>query len=674
MSTGPLHDVLDHFRRLGARDAAGRLDDRQLLDRFASGRDEAAFEELLTRHGPMVLDVCRRVLGDRAAADDAFQATFLVLASKAGSIRRGELLGNWLYGVAYRTAARAKVEAARRKAREAAAPTPPQTDPLAEMTVRELFAVLDEELNRLPPRYRAPLVGCYLEGRTRDEVAGRLGYSLATLDRLLGRGRDLLRARLARRGVTSSAALLPLLLSQGAAAARLPAPLFGDTVRAATAVAAHGPNTAIVSAKTPAVPARVAALAEGVRRAMFLTRVKTVAAFALLLGLLGAGAGTLLPDALAGRPPLPGPAPQGLRSPRPAPKAEGKGDPKPRLLKADYVFDMAWSPDGKVVASVGHRHERVEREVGGEKRAVTLFHSTVTFWDAGTGELRKSTGEEERVRVGSVTLSGDGNLAALVAGHEWEGRSYPYEVRLVDTQTGATRKTIELDGVLRVVAFSPDGKTLAVGGQYLPAKLDGPFERTIRLWDLEMEKVTREFKQELDAEAVQETGYLDGLRALAFSHDGKLLASADADWKVRVLNVGTGKVEQTLDGHTSVAWAVAFAPDGKTLVSGSPDGTARVWNVGTGKEVRQLQGNKGLVRSAAFSPDGNLLATGGTVDQGGAPEVILWDTSTWEPKTVLSGEHGGTLVRFSPGDGKTLAVGGHHIKLWRVDALPPGGK
>src|SRR5205085_2443405 len=128
------------------------------------------------RHGPMVVNVCRRVLGDQHLAEEAFQATFLVLVRKAGSIRRRELLGNWLYGTAYRTAAKARAQAARRQAREAQAPVRQPPDPLAEITLRELFAVLDEELHRLAPRYQAPLVLCYLEGQTRDEAARQLGW------------------------------------------------------------------------------------------------------------------------------------------------------------------------------------------------------------------------------------------------------------------------------------------------------------------------------------------------------------------------------------------------------------------------------------------------------------------------------------------------------------------
>jgi RNA polymerase sigma factor (sigma-70 family) len=281
MVLSQLNLVLRHLRNL-FRDDAGQQD-RLLLERFVTERDEAAFEVLLARHGPMVLDVCRRVLQDQQTVEDAFQATWLVLIRKAGSIRQSEVLGNWLYGVAYRTAARARVEAAKRRDRESRACVREAGDPLAEMTVRELFAVLDKELNGLPGKYRTPLVLCYLEQRTRDEAAQQSGCSLATLDRRLGRGRALLKARLARRGLTLALALFPTLLSQAAASSGVPASLASSTLKAATTVAAGGAATSVISANA-------ALLTERVVGTMLLTRFHLLTATALLLvALLGAG-------------------------------------------------------------------------------------------------------------------------------------------------------------------------------------------------------------------------------------------------------------------------------------------------------------------------------------------------------------------------------------------------
>jgi RNA polymerase sigma factor (sigma-70 family) len=276
------------FRRGRAADRGEALPDEQLLKRFVAKGDEAAFEAILLRHGPMVLGVCRRVLGELAAAEDAFQATFLVLVRKARSLRRGALLATWLYGVAYRTALRARVEAAKRKARERRAAAREPADPLGDISVRELLAALDEELQRLSFRHRAPLIACYLEGKTRDAAARELGWSVATLGRRLEHGRQLLGGRLARRGLSLPSALLATLLPECRAPAAVPGELTTATVQAARQVAVGA---------APA-SAQAAALSEGVLRAMTMTRLKMAIVF-LLTGLLASGAGLLVYQAAA---------------------------------------------------------------------------------------------------------------------------------------------------------------------------------------------------------------------------------------------------------------------------------------------------------------------------------------------------------------------------------------
>jgi RNA polymerase sigma-70 factor (ECF subfamily) len=277
----PLGDAVPRYlRRLAAAQTHSHLSDGQLLRRFAGQGDEVAFETLLGRHAAMVLGVCRRVLRHHQDAEDAFQATFLVLARKAASICKQDSVGCWLHGVARRLACKARAEAARRQAREArwAAPTP--EGPRAALTWEEVGPALDEELQRLAEQYRAPLVLCYLEGKTRDEAARQLGWSLRTLMRRLGQGRELLRRRLSRRGVTLGAALLAAGLSSPAATAAVPELLLNSTGKAAAGGAA-----------APAVSAEVAALTEGVLRTMLLNKLKMATAALLLLALLGVGAG-----------------------------------------------------------------------------------------------------------------------------------------------------------------------------------------------------------------------------------------------------------------------------------------------------------------------------------------------------------------------------------------------
>jgi len=192
--------VLRHLRGLAAA-AGGGVPDGQLLERFTAGREEAAFAALVRRHGPMVFGVCRRVLHNRHDAEDAFQATFLVLARKAGSIADPGLLGNWLYGVATRIARKARVAQRKRQQREKPVwclPSLPAPDAPAR---DDLGSVLREELNRLPEKYRVPVGLCYLEGKTNAEAARLLRWPTGTVKGRLARARDLLRSRLVCRGL-----------------------------------------------------------------------------------------------------------------------------------------------------------------------------------------------------------------------------------------------------------------------------------------------------------------------------------------------------------------------------------------------------------------------------------------------------------------------------------------
>jgi RNA polymerase sigma factor (sigma-70 family) len=286
MASPRLPLVLRYVRKVVGRAAAADGADGPLLERFVRRRDGDAFAALVERHGPMVLGVCRRVLRDRHDAEDAFQATFLVLARKAGAIRRRELLANWLHGVAYRTALKARAGAARWQAPREEVADPSAGEPAVELAWRELRLALDEELRRLPYRYRAPLVLCYLQGKTYAEAAGLLGWPAGTVSGRLARARELLRARLGRRGLTLSAGLLGTLLAEQALSATVAGALHAATAEAAPAWAAGPAGTAAVSA-----PA--AALAEGVLKTMFLTRLTTALILFAVLGLLGTGAGLL---------------------------------------------------------------------------------------------------------------------------------------------------------------------------------------------------------------------------------------------------------------------------------------------------------------------------------------------------------------------------------------------
>jgi cytochrome c peroxidase len=271
--------ILQLIRRFVKDEGVRQLSDRHLLLQFSDHRDEAAFGTLLRRHGPMVLDVCRGVFGNEADAEDAFQATFLVLARRAASIRKAASVGSWLHGVAYRTALKARARSAARQKNEARAPARAASGP-DDLTWRETQAILYEELTGLAERYRVPLVACYLEGKTQDEAAAQLGLAKSTLKERLERGRSLLRARLVRRGLGPAGVLLATAWPSATASACVPPALASSTVRAASLFGAAQ------AAERGVVSARVAALAEGGLGGMVLAKTKVTAAVLLAVGCL----------------------------------------------------------------------------------------------------------------------------------------------------------------------------------------------------------------------------------------------------------------------------------------------------------------------------------------------------------------------------------------------------
>src|SRR5262249_42773138 len=231
MAKAAASPILQFIRRVVEDPQVRQLPDGGLLQRFHAQRDQAAFHTLLRRHGPMVLDVCRGVLGDGPDADDAFQATFLVLTQKGGSIRKGASLGSWLHGVARRTALKARAQSAVRQKHEARAPQQ-QASEADNLNWREVRQVLHEELGGIPERYREPLVMCYLEGATQQRAGARLGLAVRTLRDRLERGRELLRLRLVRRGLGPAAVLVATAWPSATASACLSETLVATTIKA----------------------------------------------------------------------------------------------------------------------------------------------------------------------------------------------------------------------------------------------------------------------------------------------------------------------------------------------------------------------------------------------------------------------------------------------------------
>ena len=355
--------IFNSLRRVFGAGALADAEDQELLEQFAANQNEAAFAALLRRHGPMVWGVCQRLVPHRQDAEDCFQATFLVLCRKAGSIGRADQLANWLFGVARRAALNSQSQRARRARHEALCPTLPDVSGAAPAPWDDTPSVLDEELARLPARYRQPLLLCGLEGMTHAQAGKSLGWPVGTVAGRLSRGREMLRSRLERRGVMAPGAALSALLIAESAPACVPPQLVSASVRSAVAMFMAGQSA------PPDIPATVAALVRGVLNKMFVHRVLTqsvlVAVAALALGSAAETwqhrlrAETPAPASIrsdlfaAGRGPV-----VALESDKPA--IHLPADPKAVVLRMDRSVDSSLFPgvslaifaDGRVVAEV----------------------------------------------------------------------------------------------------------------------------------------------------------------------------------------------------------------------------------------------------------------------------------------------------------------------------------
>src|SRR5262245_24389107 len=325
MATSQVSEVIQHLRRaVLLREGAG-LTDGQLLKDYLGRRDEAALAALVRRHGPMVWGVCRRVLRNYHDAEDAFQATFLVLVRRAASIASPELLANWLYGVAHQTALNARATTAKRRAGGRQVTEMPEPAVTERDLLGDLQPLLDQELSRLPDKYRVAIVLCDLEGKTRKEVARQLGVPDGTLAARLARGRVMLAKRLAQRGVALSGGALAAVLSQNVASAVVPTSVVSSTIKAASLFAAGHAATRVLSTK-------VTALTEGVLKAMLVSKLKYATAVLLVfLTCVGGGTVAMLQTA-AGQS-------------QPAQKPEVKADLSPAPKDQDAKREPAAKPD-----------------------------------------------------------------------------------------------------------------------------------------------------------------------------------------------------------------------------------------------------------------------------------------------------------------------------------------
>jgi RNA polymerase sigma factor (sigma-70 family) len=581
--------------------------DQLLLARFVARRDEAAFAGLVERHGRTVWGVCRRFLYREQDVEDAFQAVFLILARKAASIRRTEAVGSWLYGVAYRTAMKARRTAARRQAREQraaksqapralAAPTPS-----GEVAAGELQRALDEEVERLGEKYRAPFVLCCLEGMSRAEAARELGCKEATLGGRLALARKQLQGRLARRGISLSAVLTAAALMQTTATASAPKLLTAATIKGALAP----------SAANKEISPSADALARSLLRSMALAIVRRRLALGLALLVLFAGVSLAALQWWLGTP-------------------EAVIEPTTFVMPPvalgtpidEQVLAVAFSTDGRRLFTAGGKQ---------------VLPGQLKIWDVAA---RKTLVTIDRIPgVSALALSPDGQT--LVTG-DWGGA-----IRLRDPVTGQERAQVKAHSLgVHGLAFSRDGETLASAG------LDG----TVKLWDPMRLEERKAF-----------LGHTGMVFSVAFFRHGQAVVTGSRDKTAKIWDLQTGKEKFTLSGHLSGVEGVAVSPDDKLVATASRDQTVKLWDAASGKETAVAEGDEDQAFIAvAFSPDGKLLA-GAAVDG----TIRLWDVKTWQSVGSLEKHAAAVwALAFSP-DGNYLASGSSDktAKLWSMAGL-----
>jgi RNA polymerase sigma factor (sigma-70 family) len=406
--------LLRHLRRAAFQGDAAAMSDGQLLERFLARREEAAFEAIVRRHGPMVLGVCRRVLRNGHDAEDAFQATFLVLVRKATSIVPRELVGNWLYGVAYRTALKARSMAARRRVVEGQVRDMSRSEALDPGARLDLQTQLDQELNRLPDKYRAPVILCELEGKSRRDAAIQLGIAEGTLSSRLARARQMLARRLSGPAGVLSAGAVSVALATQTASAVVPAPLLASTVKAGALFALGEAATVVTSAK-------VAALTHGVLKAMFLTKLKTATAFLVMASVLALTVGAIGPALLAH--PTPAVA---LDDDPPAKSTQKKSKPDKDQPKKDSKEKKIVSQDSRAKAEeVLNKSFKTKAT---PKLVVETFNGTITVTTAEKGgvtakvvkTVQAATEEaaKEDLKNVDVQMTQDGDTVRIIAKSE----------------------------------------------------------------------------------------------------------------------------------------------------------------------------------------------------------------------------------------------------------------
>jgi RNA polymerase sigma factor (sigma-70 family) len=560
------HSILGHFYRLAQCGETGALTDAELLHRYRANSDEAAFEALVWRHGGLVLGVCRRLLRREQDAEDAFQATFLAFARAAGTITRAESVGGWLYRVAGRIARKAGAQTARPSGQTLLAGVPTVGDPAAHAAQRDLRAVLDEEVGRLPAKQRVAFVLCYLEGMTNTEAARELGWPAGTVATRLAGARQRLRARLTRRGLTVPVGLATVALGGSTLSTAAPAPLVLATCRSALAFA-HG--AAIVA--YPAVT-----LARGALRTMVLTRLSLAAAALGAVGLLVTAATAAACQFLADPPTAP-PAPQAPAAVAPSPPVspagdKGRSEGAGRLLFYRQGHLTLVGPDGKDEKRVSHDRRKFMPGSGRlspeGKRIAFLVQAEESR--PGRDPRRKlyvrgleeaEPGTDLGIEAQLFSWSPDGKQLAVTDFTSDEASGVQFVSWLVDVAT-KEKTALKLPNDHLVADWSYDGR------YFLTTRIDlAQKEPTTRMY-----LVPRDGCEERELKAAGKEAYLgrlapDGGRVLYMAPDPQLQGKERSQrLGLYLLDIGGGKVtrveDQPLNGELM---GYCWSPDGKRI-------------------------------------------------------------------------------------------------------------
>jgi RNA polymerase sigma-70 factor (ECF subfamily) len=676
-----LNRILTGVRSTASPHQASFLTDAQLLERCLGGPDEAAYEALVRRHGPMVFAVCRRILANHQDAEDAFQATFLVLVQKVSSIRPASKLGNWLYGVAYRAALKVKSAAARRGKWEKQVTNLPEPAMIETGLWLDVLPLLDQELARLPEKYRLPLVLCELEGKTRSVAAQELGWPEGTVAGRLAVGRTLLARRLARLGVPVSGGVLASLMNQNAMAAVVPQKLVHATLLTYATWLATG-----------SAPAAVAVICKGVLQAMFFRKLKSLAFVTAFVAVVTLGGGLWAMGSLGNHSPAePMVETGGTKAPSTKQHRQEVADPR-TVQAADDLAKLQGTWRKIKLETEGRPNARMPAVdllyiFKGDKLTIKTNHDAA----GRTGTIKVIP--HERAIVARFTYNGEQTteeyLYELKGGflrlaHDYQGR--PKELR---TAIGSTTGifTFEREGPppaltltpgpvidctitlpdghgghamygrqVKLVGFSPDGGALFTHT-----------ERDCRIWAAATGKpITPRIQP----------GFGPG--TAAFRSDGKALLLA-AYGCMQQYDTVTGKPSHDLanpkvfpglprskDGTYGHATAAAFCPVGSLLVTGDHSSKgATVFQSVRGHSLSECPpGPRGHVRLVALAArlsdarDQEFVAAA-TFDPGNAKgEVRLWWAVNGEPIATLPHDSEVYALAFSPDGRRLLTVSG----------------